>query len=558
MRGPRNFQIDPDEILLDATNLPEFNTQQFEGRIEKALSRRAILFLSIGFILIGLGYLYRLGMLQIVHGKEYRIRSEDNSLRLVTVPPERGGIYDRNGELLAWNDPVGGRRYKDSAGLSHVLGYLGLPTREELDDSLVKDPALKVGKMGVERQYDELLRGTIGQKVEEIDSMGNSVSEGIHVTPVAGQAITLSIDNRLQGALYQYIEEIAAERNFKGGAGLLMDVLNGEVIALVSFPEFSLATLSATNTKKEVLNLLSDKRTPFLNRAVSGVYTPGSVIKPFVALGALSEGTIDPDKEILSTGSIEIPNPYVPGVVSIFKDWKAHGFVDMRRALAVSSNVYFYEIGGGYMDQKGLGIENIYKYARLFGFGSETGIDLAGEQYGTVPNSEWKKTVFDEPWRLGDTYHTAIGQYGFQVTPIQMLRAVSAIANGGKLLTPHILKDYAVNYPGVSLDEIIPISESNFQIVREGMRLGVLEGTATAISAGYVKFAGKTGTAELGEEKKRVNSWIDGYFPYQEPRYAFVVVMENGRAGNTIGASAVAKRFFDWMSIYTPEYYNLD
>ena len=139
-----------------------------------------------------------------------------------------------------------------------------------------------------------------------------------------------------------------------------------------------------------------------------------------------------------------------------------------------------------------------------------------------------------------------------------MLRAVSAIANGGKLLTPHILKDYAVNYPGVSLDEIIPISESNFQIVREGMRLGVLEGTATAISAGYVKFAGKTGTAELGEEKKRVNSWIDGYFPYQEPRYAFVVVMENGRAGNTIGASAVAKRFFDWMSIYTPEYYNLD
>ena len=154
-------------------------------------------------------------------------------------------------------------------------------------------------------------------------------------------------------------------------------------------------------------------------------------------MGALTEGVIDPYKKILSTGSISIPNPYFPDQKTVFKDWKAHGWTDMREAIAVSSDVYFYEIGGGFESQKGLGIVNIEKYAQLFGIGQKTGIDLPDEKGGIIPGPEWKiKNFKGEPWRIGDTYNTVIGQYGFQVTPLEMVRAISAIANYGTLVTP--------------------------------------------------------------------------------------------------------------------------
>jgi len=255
----------------------------------------------------------------------------------------------------------------------------------------------------------------------------------------------------------------------------------------------------------------------------------------------------------LSTGSLQIPNPYVPGAFTVFKDWKAQGWVNMREALAVSSNVYFYVLGGGFQGQAGLGIARIDKYAEMFGMGEITGIDMPGEAAGTVPSPQWKEDVFGEEWLLGDTYHTSIGQYGFQVTPLQMVRMVAAIANGGMLLTPHLAS------PGVtSNEEELPIADASFQIVREGMRLGTLEGTGSALNVPYVKFATKTGTAELGDTKARVNSWVEGFFPYDNPRYAFAIVMEKGHVGNTIGAAYVARQFFDWMSLYTPEYFQND
>ncbi len=542
-----SLEIDPDEILLDASNLPKFDTQQFEGRMERALSGRAIKFLAAGFLLVGLGYSYQLGKLQIVEGSNFRTRSEDNSLRLVTIPTERGVIYDRNGELLAWNDPEGGREYVRTPGVTHVIGYLGLPTEEELAEQVVKDPNIRVGKMGIEKEYDTMLRGIIGEKYEEVNSLGVLASENMRINPVDGSQVKLSIDSRLQGALYKYMEAVAEERDFTGGAGVLMDVQTGEVIALVSYPEFPLDIVSGTTTKS-LQSLLNDKGTPFLNRAISGTYAPGSVIKPYMAVGALSEHVISPEKEILSTGKLEIPNPYSPGVVSIFKDWKAHGLIDMRHALAVSSNVYFYEVGGGYKDQKGIGIANINKYTRLFGFGSETGIDLPGEVPGIVPSPDWKKEVFAEDWRLGDTYHTVIGQYGFQVTPIQMVRAVAALANNGTLVTPSLF--------GLSNNQIkLPVPEKDLQVVREGMKLATEIGTAQALNVSYTKFGAKTGTAELGETRQRVNSWVEGFFPYDHPRYAFAIVMERGHVGNVIGAAYIARQFFDWVSIYAPEYY---
>jgi len=271
------------------------------------------------------------------------------------------------------------------------------------------------------------------------------------------------------------------------------------------------------------------------------------------ALGARAEGIIDPNKKILSTGSISIPNPYFPNQKTVFKDWRAQGWVDMKTAIAVSSDVYFYEIGGGFQDQKGLGITNIEKYAELFGVGDKTGVDLPEEKSGVIPSPLWKAKNFkNEPWRIGDTYHTAIGQYGFQVTPMEMVRAVAALGNYGSLITPHfILGDTTKEKEITNLD----LKKENFDVVHEGMRQCVLIGTCTSVNVPYVQIAAKTGTAQLGVNKNKVNSWIIGFFPYDNPKYAFTIMMESGPSSNEIGASSIMRQLLDWMSINTPEYF---
>ena len=541
--------LDPDEVFLDARNLPSFDQTRLEGKIERFLSLRAVYFLALMFALTGATLLSRVAYLEIKEGDKYRSRSIENSLRAVFVPNERGVIYDRNGRLLAWNEPGKGRRYLSEEGLGHVLGYVGY--REKGEDFGTSDPNIRIGKMGAEKYFDSDLRGIQGLRLEEVDVTGRIISENMERVPVDGTPITLTIDSRLQSKLYEYIKELALERGFSGGAGVIMDIQNGDIIAMPSYPEFPPSLLSGTSTRLSIDSLINDNRTPFLNRAISGLYAPGSIIKPIIAVAALSKGVIDSGAKIISTGSIEVPNPYSPGNVSVFKDWKAHGPVDMREALAVSSNVYFYVVGGGYRNQKGLGIKAINEYANLFGLGSNTGIDLPGEEEGLVPSPSWKDATFEgDAWRLGDTYHTAIGQYGFLVTPIQMTRVIASIAGGGTLVQPHLLLETKAKISPLGLDD------RDLKVVREGMRLGVTAGTAQALDVSYVKFGAKTGTAELGTTKRRVNSWIEGFFPYDNPRYAFAIVMERGVAGNTIGAASVANKFFEWMSIYSSDYFN--
>jgi penicillin-binding protein 2 len=222
----------------------------------------------------------------------------------------------------------------------------------------------------------------------------------------------------------------------------------------------------------------------------------------------------------------------------------------MRHAISVSSDEYFYTIGGGYKDQKGLGIENIENYMKIFGFGSLTDSPFSEEKEGNVPNIKWKEENFaGDPWRVGDTYNSSIGQYGFQVTTLQVVRAISAIANDGTLLKPKLLLD--TNTDG---SVKIPVNPDFLEIIKEGMRLSVLEGTASALYLPQVKIAAKTGTAELGTTKQAVNSWVTGFFPYENPRYAFAAVLEKGHRSNTIGASYVMRQLLDWMSVYKPEY----
>ena len=246
-------------------------------------------------------------------------------------------------------------------------------------------------------------------------------------------------------------------------------------------------------------------------------------MKPFFALAALQEKVISPNKIIYTTGKIEIPNPYNPKLTSVFRDNADHGAVDMRKALAVSSNVYFYEIGGGYKDQKGLGIALLEKYAKMFGLGQKTGVNISGEREGNIPSIEWKAKKFPgDPWRVGDTYNTASGQYGFQVTPLQMVRAIAAVASRGILQTPTILKT-TTTPTGVSLG----VEDSAYTVVQEGMRRSVLEGTTTGLKNDVVHLAAKSGTAQI-KNNTRVNSWVEGFFPFENPRFAFVVLMEDG------------------------------
>jgi penicillin-binding protein 2 len=274
-----------------------------------------------------------------------------------------------------------------------------------------------------------------------------------------------------------------------------------------------------------------------------------------MAFAALSENIIDQYQNIFGAAYISIPNPYDPTKPTIFKDWKAHGYVDMRKALAVSSDIYFYEIGGGYQDQKGLGILMIDKYMKMFGFGEALTTPFFSGQAGVIPTPEWKKANFDgDDWRVGNTYHTSIGQYGFQVSPIQMVRAVSSLANGGKLIEPEIILNQAEHTDDRITD--LNLDQANLKVVREGMRDGVVKdyGVAKGLNSGDYTVAAKTGTAELGEYKQFVNSWVTGFFPYENPKYAFVIIMEKGPVDNTTGATFVMRQVLDYMAVYKSEY----
>ncbi len=550
-RNKKGGEMDLDEIFLDSINLPDFDDQQFEGRIEKPISKRAIFGLSFSFVVILSLFTWQIGHLQIARGEAFAQRASSNSLKHIPVFPARGIILDRNGVELASNAPT--RTYIEKPGFAHVLGYVGKPSEVDLKSQEAVHTEELVGKAGVEESFNDRLRGVSGLKIAEVDVHGVVQSENVYRPPVPGEPLALSIDSVLQEKLYGYIKSVADERGFSGGAGVVMDVRTGEVVAMTSYPEYSPQVMSDGTDKATIRGYLSDSiKKPFLNRAISGIYTPGSILKPIIAAAALAEKIISPEKSILSTGSISIQNPYDRTQKTVFKDWKAHGWVNMRRALAVSSDVYFYAVGGGYEDQKGIGILNIDKYSRMFGLGSKTGIEFSGEGVGVIPNPEWKAANFDgEPWRIGNTYHSSIGQYGFGVTPLQMVRSVAAVAMSGAMPVPTILKLKDGEKPKI---EKIEIDAKDFQIVREGMRQAVTAGTAAGLSIPQVQIAGKTGTAELGASKQRVNSWVEGFFPYENPKYAFVVLMENGSVKNTVGGVYVMRQFMDWVSLYADEY----
>lgn len=559
-RARRDHEIAPDEIFLDSSNLPGHNVVQFEGRVVQELSNRAILAVGLVFFLVALVFAFRAFSLEVLNGSSYADISRNNTLDRTLVFATRGLVLDRNGKELAWNEIASGtgassspyalRTYTTLPGFAHVLGFIQYPKADSKGNWWREE---YVGKSGVELAFDDVLQGRNGSSMVETDARKAVQRENIVEQPRHGTDLALSIDADVQSNLFAILSRRARDQGYRGGAAVVMDVRTGELIALTSFPEYDNQAFNDGNTTV-VRSTLSNARTPMLDRAISGVYAPGSIMKLIFAAAALNEGTISPEKKILSTGALILPNPYDPARPSIFRDWTEHGWVNMREAIAVSSDEYFYVVGGGYGDQKGLGITKLDEYARRFGLGRAAGFVLPGEADGVIPTPAWKAKAFpiDPTWRTGDTYHTSIGQYGFQITPLQAVRYVAAIANGGKLLMPQLMASSTPEWSEVG------IPDEYLQVVREGMRLAVTSDRKDATLNLYqipgIKLAGKSGTAQLGARNEWVNSWNVGYWPSDDPRYAFAVVFEQAPSASAVGAGHGVREFFQWLVANHPEY----
>lgn len=538
-RAYRDPEIAPDEIFLDASNVPAFDRARFEGRLEKPLSHGTFFSLFAALGLLFLILTLRSFDLQLTNGARFAAESAHNSLNVRPLFAPRGVITDMHGTVLAENvaqEDGSQLRSYPFPSLGPVIGYVSYPKK---DAKGIYYDMSETGVAGLEAQFDALLAGKNGKILTETDALGVVRSEGAVVRAEEGKPLTLSIDAELERLFERAVRDTARRNGFIAGAGVIMDVNTGAIRAIVSYPSYDPNVMAGGGPADVIDAYNKDPGRPFLDHAVQGVYTPGSIVKPFIAAGALTDGLITASTVIEDNGFISLPDPYHPGKSFIYKGWKALGPVDVKKAIAWSSDIFFYAIGGGFKSQKGLGIDRLEYWYRQFGLGSPTGVALPGEASGLIPNPAWKKSTFDEPWYLGDTYFTAIGQYSVQVTPIQATRATAAVANGGKLFTPTLLADAEPSYATV------PVDASALALVRSGMRQGVTSALAGAIDLPYVSVAAKTGTAQTGTRNQYDNSWVEGFFPYDHPRYAFAVVLERGPAGTGEQAVNVMRELFD-------------
>lgn len=437
------------------------------------------------------------------------------------------------------------RSYETIPGLSHLLGYVGQLTKEEQ----AKRPELRatalIGKTGLEATYDSYLQGQDGKEEVEVDSKGQ-IQRIISSEPaLPGQTLELYLDKELQQVVAEALGEGIKASGSKKGSVIALDPRTGGVLAMVSLPSYDNNSFVQRPRDKERQAFLQDKDQPLFNRAIAGLYPPGSTSKPVWAIAGLEEKMIS-ERTVLKTP------PEIRIGESVFPDWKPHGSADIKQALAESNNIFFYALGGGYDKIKGLGPNKMKEYASRFGWGEPTGIDLPGEKGGLVPDPGWKKEKRKEGWYVGDSYHLAIGQGDLLVSPLQLANAVAAIANSGTLYQPQLVRRIndtndrlVTDFPGHILRKNVASSES-LRIVREGMRQTVTAGTARPLGDIPLAIAGKTGTAQF-EEQGKTHAWFVGFAPYDHPTIVLSVMVERG--GDSFAtAIPIAKKIFTWYS----------
>ncbi len=547
-------------------------------------------------------FLLRLWQLQVLKGDYYREQSKKNRVRVFKIPAPRGIIFDRNGIPLVKNAPyfiaslipnlsekdldlaglsrlldmpaeelsekIRGRkkhtlepirlkeglsfaevarieaRRSDFPGLvveteitrdypygstgAHLIGYLSLPTEAQLRQGLYAGTpkGVFVGQWGVEALYDERLRGVPGKRFIEVDALGRQMRTLKVVPPVRGDDLTLSVDIRTQKA---------AEEAFDGKAGALMalDPATGELLALVSLPSFDPNLFVRGISRKQWRRLQRHPGHPFLNRVFQSQYPPGSIFKIITAIAALEEGVIDRDFSVDCTGSIHV------GIWK-FSCWKrqGHGRLTLRRAIVESCDIYFYEIG------RLLGMDRIAKYAKALGFGILPGVNLSAEKKGLIPTTTWKLRNKGVPWYLGETFNAAIGQGYVSVTPAQAALMISAIANGGAVYRPVLIKGRTGAEPLTKLG----FHPKTLRIIRDALVGAVEDLKATGREARVegIEVAGKTGTAQVvkihrnprrrNDPRYRDHAWFVAYAPADDPRIALSVFVEHGGHGGETAA----------------------
>ncbi len=606
--------------------MSKFTTQHEDFR---NLQRR-LLYLRLGLLLGLLLLSSRLWFLQVVKGSYYRDLSEQNRVRTLDLKPARGLIFDRHGELLANNVPsfnlyltledirdreglaatlegliglprqetrkrlaqqaksyvpillkagltlreaalIEGHRL-DLPGLqiqaesqrnylygvlaSHVLGYVGEVSPEQQDEPAFADliQGSIAGKTGVEKMYDRAIRGMAGRKTIEVDARGNERKTLAVAEQTPGNDVYLSLDLRLQ----RLAESLLGEEN---GAIVALDPANGDVLAMASSPAFDPNILSRGMSGASWEQIAKDARHPLTNRAVQGQYPPGSTFKIIVASAALESDKWSPETKVRCTGTFPFGN-------HVFRDWKkgGHGSMNMYQAIVHSCDVYFYTLGNR------LGIDAIAEMAKQYGLGQPSGIELQSERFGTVPSTQWKQRVRKEPWYPGETISAAIGQGYITVTPLQMVTAISAVANGGILYKPRLVLGIRERTTGrvreIPLEErgVVPLRDSSFSILQAALQGVVLHGTGGRARSTIVEIAGKTGTAQTvaarpglttGREtipkQFRDHAWFVAYAPTESPKIAVAVLVENTGHGGAFAAPLAKVLIEAYLSDYQKE-----
>ena len=599
--------------------LTEINKQDGAPELRRR-ARLLYLVLAVAF----LGLISRLVFLQLVQGERYTFLSENNRIRIKRVPGTRGMIFDRQGQLLVdsrpsfdlifvpedsespeatlrllarylrrdegeilktfeenksraafdelvigrdieWSEIVAveahqldlpgvslrarpRRSYVDGPMAAHVLGYLGEINQKQL--KILKEQGYvigdEIGQYGLERRWEELLRGQSGGQQVEVDALGRRVRVLHEVTDVPGYTVHLTLDRQLQETAYEALKG-------KQGTIVALDVRNGAILVLASTPAYDPNAFARGIKAEEWSGLIKDQLRPLSNRAIQGQYPPGSTFKIIMSIAGLEEGVIQPESFIQDPGFYTFGN-------RSFRDWKkgGHGAVNLHKAIVESCDTYFYQLGPK------LGVDRIAKWARAFGLGEKTGVVLDDEKSGTIPDTEWKRKRFRQPWFPGETVSVAIGQGYVTVTPLQLANMMAAVANGGKLYRPYLVNKVesvdgaTVREYGPELIRTIELKPDTLKRVHEALAdvVNGAGGTGGAARSQLLTIAGKTGTAQVVEMKggyvkteqltyfNRDHAWFVSYAPVDNPQIAIAVLVEHGGHGGD-AAAPMAKKVFE-------------
>jgi len=512
-------------------------------------------------LLLGMMILFgRLAELQIIKGGYYRELAEGNRIRRVPISAARGNIYASDGELLIKNvevkktvifDPLEGyekmpvtddtpedemlsewqRQYEMGKSAGHITGYLGVVNKEEVkrvNPSCPEKGTLHfdslIGRSGLEKMYECQLRGIDGEELVEVDTMGRRVRLLGRKTPIPGNDLLTTIDYKLQKKVSEVMEG-------KPGAVIISDPL-GKIYALYSSPSFD-PNYFVSGKNEELAKILTDESLPLFNRAIGGVYHPGSVYKIVTSIAGLEEKAIEPDFTYVDTGVVTVDEySYTNWYLTQYGG--VEGEIDLAKALARSTDTFYYKLG------EFMGINALVDWSKRFGLDKPTGIDLPGEVNGLLPSPEWKKAVKGESWYLGNTYHMSIGQGDLTQTPLQSHTVMMTIAADGKVCRPFINKELQPDCYDLG------VSETSLEVVKSGLISACAPGgTGVPFFDFSPQVACKTGTAETVEENV-THAWFVVYAPIENPEIVMTVLVEKGGGGSGV-AAPIARELMDYI-----------